>query len=211
MATSLFLLGLSFNKYKMNVFGIGVSFLLATLIHKTLLLPVFAYILTLFFNNPKHYLKFWIICIPLSLVLGNLFSSIFTSLGFGDERLDAYLSGGGNSFRFDFLIYSGSAVFTGWYFIFKKQFNDKIYYHLFNTYLITNAFWILVIRANFSNRFAYLSWFMMGLVIIYPFIKYPLNKQHIKIGKVILSYFAFTYFMVKVYYLIKGEPDPTGV
>ena len=182
----------------------AISFLLAILVHKTLLLPVLAYTATLLFNNPKHYLKFWIACIPLSLVLGGLFTSTFTALGFGDERLNAYLSGGGNSFRFDFLLYSASAVVTGWYFIYKKQFKDKVYNHLFNAYLATNAFWILVIRANFSNRFAYLSWFMMGVVIIYPFLKHPINNKHIKIGKVIFFYFAFTYFMMELYYLIRG-------
>lgn len=104
-------------------------------------------------------------------------------------------------FRYDFLAYSAAAVYTGWYFIFKKKYNDKIYINLYNTYLICNAFWILVIRANFSNRFAYLSWFMMGLVIIYPFLKKEFFiNHHLLVGKVLTVYFLFTYLMEYLYY-----------
>lgn len=201
MATSLFLLGISFKDNKIKMY---VTFLFAMLVHKTLLLPIIAYSITLFYNNPKNYLKFWLASIPMSIVFGGIWISLFTSLGFGDERLGAYLSGTGGGFRYDFLLYSGSAVYTGWYFIFKKQFQDKIYFHIYNTYLITNAFWVLVIRANFSNRFAYLSWFMMAVVIIYPFIKHRLKRQHMLIGGVIFLYFSFTYFMVFVYSALKA-------
>ncbi|HMQ45454.1 MAG TPA: EpsG family protein, partial [Mariniflexile sp.] len=69
------------------------------------------------------------------------------------------------------------------------------------TYLICNGFWILVIKANYSNRFAYLSWFMMALVIVYPFLKQTFFKyQYIILGNVILLYFGFTYFMSYIYY-----------
>jgi len=201
MATSLFLLAISFKNSKIKMY---IVFLLATLVHKTLYLPILAYTITLFYNNPKVYLKFWIASIPISIVFGGVLISLFTSLGFGDDRLETYLSGASGGFRYDFLLYSASAVYAGWYFIYKKQFSDKVYFHLYNTYLITNAFWVMVIRANFSNRFAYLSWFMMAVVIIYPFIKYRLEKQHIIIGRIIFLYFSFTYFMVFVYSALKS-------
>ncbi len=137
--------------------------------------------------------------------MGSLWIALFTSLGFGDDRLADYLTpedaNVGNSFRWDFLFHSAFAVVAGWYFIYKKKFEDKFYFQLLNTYLICNGFWILVIRADFSNRFAYLSWFMMALVIIYPFLKQNFFKnQHLLIGKIILVYFAFTYFMSYIYY-----------
>src|SRR5690606_25184293 len=99
-------------------------------------------------------------------------------------------------FRWDFLLYSSTAVFAGWYYIVKRNYKDKIYFWLFNTYVFSNAFWILVIRANFSNRFAYLSWFMIGLVIIYPLLKQQIiPKQHQVIGLILIAYFSFTFFM----------------
>ncbi len=200
MGTSLFLLGLSFYDKK---FWLGVSMVFAVLIHQSLMLPVLAFVATLFYNKPKTFLIGWLVTIPLSLGAGSLFETFFTAMGFAEDRLGAYLSGeeAAGGFRFDFLLYSASAVFTGWYFIFKRDFNDRIYHHIFNTYLMINAFWILVIRANFSNRFAYLSWFMIGLVIIYPFLKERFYiYQHVVIGRVLALYFAFTYFMYTIYY-----------
>lgn len=205
-ALSLFLWGLCYRDKKVIM---ALFFLLATFFHKTALLPIMAYTATYFYNNPKLFFKAWLVCIPLSLVLGGIFISIFTSIGFGDDRLTGYLTTQAESgtfastgFRWDFLFHSAFAVFAGWYFIYKKQFNDPLYFQLLNTYLICNAFWILVIRANFSNRFAYLSWFMMAIIIIYPLLKQQFFKnQHAIIGRVMLLYFGFTYAMFYIYYL----------
>jgi len=67
--------------------------------------------------------------------------------------------------------------------------------------LICNAMWIMINTASFSNRFAYISWFLMGLVICYPYLKEVFwEKQFHKIGIITLLYFGFTYFMSYVYY-----------
>lgn len=57
-------------------------------------------------------------------------------------------------------------------------------------------FWVLVIRANFSDRFAYLSWFMYALVMMYPLLESPdsFNNVRQKIFGLYL-YNLFTYFM----------------
>lgn len=203
-ACSLFLWGLSYRKNKVIM---TLFFLVAISFHKTLVLPIAAFITTYYYNNPKTYFKAWLACIPLSLVMGGLWISIFASLGFGDDRLSAYLTSeaeegtfASTGFRWDFLFHSAFAVFSGWYFVIKRKFKDPVYFQLLNTYLICNGFWVLVIRANYSNRFAYLSWFMMAVVVIYPFLKEQFFKnQHLMIGKVILVYFAFTYFMYYFY------------
>lgn len=203
MATSFFLLAISFRKKKVLLV---LFFIISYLFHQTMILPILAYILTVFHNKPKTYLIVWLIAIPLSIALGGFWENLFANMGFADERLSGYLIGEkddaftNSGFRYDFLIYSASAVFTGWYFIFKKKYEDATYHQLFNIYLTTNAFWILIIRANFSNRFAYLSWFMMALIVIYPFIKKRFFKtQHFVIGKVLFGYFLFTFFMF-IYY-----------
>jgi hypothetical protein len=212
-ALSLFLWGLCYRDKKVIM---GIFFLMATFFHKTALLPIIAYFSTYFYNNPKVYFKAWLACIPLSLFLGNVWITLFTSLGFGDDRLTAYLTGEADAgtfsstgFRWDFLFHSSFAVFAGWYFIYKKKFNDSFYNQLLNTYLICNGFWILVIKANFSNRFAYLSWFMMAIVIIYPLLKQQFFKnQHIMIGRILFFFFAFTYFMSYIYYQFIKVPIP---
>lgn len=197
IAGSLFILAISRDKMLWKI----IWFLIAINFHKTMLLPVFAYFATLVYNKPKYFLILWCISIPLSLLAGGQFEALFAASGFADDRLsylttkvDSRFSSSG--FRWDFLLYSATAVFAGWYYIFKKEYYDKLYYFLYNIFLLTNLFWILVIRANFSNRFAYLSWFMIGIIIIYPMLRMRIvNKQNKKIGVILMFYFMFTFFM----------------
>lgn len=203
-ATSLFLWGVSCHRNKVLM---GVLFLCAIFFHKTLFLPILAFLLTYLYNDPKFYFKGWLLCIPLSLALGSLWITLFASIGFADDRLAGYLTSQAaegtfsrTGFRWDFLFHSAFAVFAGWYFVLKRGFEDKMYFQLLNTYLICNGFWILVINANYSNRFAYLSWFMMGIIIIYPMLKKQFfEDQYFMIAKVMLVYFMFTYSMYYLY------------
>lgn len=198
IATSIFLYAISREKlvYRalLVVFAIGV--------HKSLIIPGMAYGLTYLAKNPKHYFYAWIVCIPLSLAAGGFWENLFSGF-MADDRTNRYLTESNSAeiiastgFRWDFLLYSASAVYAAYFFIFKKKFDDINYNRLVCTYLAANAFWILVIRANFSNRFAYLSWFMMGMVIFYPFLtKIQLRNQHKVLGMVLVGYFVFTFFM----------------
>ena len=86
-------------------------------------------------------------------------------------------------------------VVVGWFFIFKRGFKDEYYHWIFNTYILTNAFWILIIRAIYSNRFAQLSWFVLPIVLIYPFIKKRFWLNHEKyLGYALLVFYAFTFY-----------------
>ena len=71
-------------------------------------------------------------------------------------------------FRWDFLLYGSVPILEGIYFVFKRKYNNQFYCILLSTYILTNAFWVLINEVPFSDRFAYLSWFMMPVVIIYP-------------------------------------------
>jgi hypothetical protein len=198
MAGSLFLLGLSREKRVWQI----VWIVLAINFHKTMVLPSAGFLLANFYNQPKKMIVFWLLSIPLSLILGSGFESFFATIGFDDDRVRYFTADIGSDrfsstgFRWDFLAYSATAIFAGWYYIVKKEYEDKVYFLLFNTFVFANAFWVLVIRANYSNRFAYLSWFMIGLVIIYPLLKRKiLSRQHQKIGLILVVYFAFTFIM----------------
>ena len=199
IATSIFVLGLSYTKQKYLRYGLLV---LSYFIHGSMLIPLMAFFITLFYKNPKYYIFGWLLSIIVSLILGELLEIFITSFGLGGNRIgyltmsefnDRFSSTG---FRWDFLLYSATAVFAGYYFIFKRNFNNKLYLQLFNVYLTANAFWILVIRASFSNRFAYLSWFLMAVVIFYPFFKAKFfKKQHKVLAYTVMLYFGFTYLM----------------
>ena len=203
LATSLFIYALSRDKKWMTLAFIAVS----VLIHTSLIIPTIAYVISLFNKNLKPYLIAWFVAISLSLALGGFWENFFLGLGLIEEdRVIGYFSGDQAyldniveikvGFRWDFLLYSAIGVFAGYYYIFKKKFEDVFYNRLFAIYLMCNALWILVIRANFSNRFAYLSWFLLGLLVIYPLIKVSLfKKQHVLIGRILFIYFAFTYVL----------------
>lgn len=206
IATSLFLYGLSREK-KLYVF---LLLILSVFIHKSMLLPLLAYVVIYFYSNPKVYFYSWLMAIPLSLLIGGFFSTFFLNLGLVEEKSISNYLGEFNQaseavvlkvgFRWDFLLYSATGVFAGWYFVFKRKFTDHFYNIILSLYLIVNAFWILVIRANYSNRFAYLSWFMLGAVIIYPLLKNKFfEHQHRVVGIIILFYFVLTYLLEVVF------------
>lgn len=197
IATAFFLMALASNKRLIQILWL----FLAVNFHTSMLLPTAALIATWFYNQPKGFYYFWLLSIPLSLMFPGFWENFFAGL-VEDDRA-SYLTSGTydegitqTGFRWDFLLYSVTGVFAGRYYLFKKKLTDKLYIQLFNIYLFTNAFWILVIRANFSNRFAYLSWFLLALVICYPWLKFYFEKnQHRKLGMIMLAYFGFTYFM----------------
>lgn len=201
IATSFFILAMTRTKTVNMVLwlALGLSF------HKSLLIPIAAFIAARYYTRSETYLKIWFVAIPLSLVAGKFWESFIMGLGLVEnDRLEGYFEEdsefselfSSTGFRWDFLIYSFTGVFTGWYFIVKKKFRDPLYIRFYNIYLIANAFWILLIQATFSNRFAYLSWFMLGIVIIYPFL---VNKffegQHRIVGKILLAYFMLTFIL----------------
>ena len=200
LGTSFFIVALCFYDKKIWMY---MLFALSYFMHASLIIPLFAFLVLTLYKNPKAYIYFWIACIPLSLVGGSLWINFFGSIGY-EDRTAGYLTNAEENlsqfsrtgFRWDFLLYSASAVFAGWYFIFKKKITDPLYVHLFGVYCISNAFWILVITAAFSNRFAYLSWFLMPAVIAYPMFRYKIWKDQYRIfGIIIFLYFMFTYFM----------------
>lgn len=79
---------------------------------------------------------------------------------------------------------------------------DPFYARLVNAYLFSNAIWVLLIYANFSNRFAYLSWFMMPWLLLYPFVPGRVVRRP-RLGfvaAVLLAHYLFTYIMWMVFY-----------
>nr|WP_209390150.1 EpsG family protein [Chryseobacterium sp. RR2-3-20] len=198
IATSIFLLVFVTDKRWLQVLILCISIQF----HSSMIIPTIGFIVANLYKNPKNIVYAWFGCIPISLVLGDVIQTLFAGL-IEDDRTSYLTEGNINNdnfssvgFRWDFVLYSFSAVYAGYFYIIKKKFNDNKYRIIYSTYVITNAFWILVIKANFSNRFAYLSWFLMAIVIIYPLLKKQLFKDPYKaIIYVTLAYFGFTFFM----------------
>ena len=203
MGASVFILALTYaNKIPMMI----LFAILAIGFHTSVYLMIGAAILAWFFKKNKIYLGIWLATIPISLRYGWTLQNLLATTGFmqSDERLAGYLTRENevgefittsSSFRWDFLLYSAMAVAVAYYFIYIRKFKEQYYIWLFNIYLICNAFWIIVIRATYSNRIAQISWFIMPILLIYPFLKKRFWREHEKyLGVALLVFYAFTFY-----------------
>lgn len=205
LACHLILLAMSFffdDKYLVG----GLLCLVAFGIHRSVMLPIVSMIAGRYvIKDVKYAVYFWIASIFVSLVAGNAVTAFFGSLGF-DDRMSSYntneyaSSFSKSGFRWDFLFYSMFPILMGWYVCVKKKIKDDWYRTLCVTYCLCNAFWVMVIRAAFSNRFAYLSWFMYPIIIAYPLINLPVwEDQDRRTAMILATYCGFTLFM-QLYY-----------
>lgn len=154
--------------------------IVALSIQKSVIIPIFAFLGARFLKPIWISGILWFLCLLLSAANFDL-SVLFETFGFVDERVEQYAETintmGGSSyekgFRWDFLIYSLAPILFAFYYIYKKKIVDFFYANLIKIYLIANAVWLLAIRMAYSDRLAYLSWFLIPLVALYPVIKYP--------------------------------------
>ena len=136
-----------------------------------------------------------------------------------DEYADQFTQTG---FRWDFLAYSAMPVWLTWHVIQKAEkgraeFGDtveeaetnitgagriadahsmRVFNILATTYILANSFWVMVIKAAFSNRFAYLSWFLYPVVIAYAVIRLHIwEDQDRKAGLILALHAGFTIIM----------------
>ena len=182
----------------------GILAFLAFNIHRSTALPIVCILATFFIKDTRLILGWWITSISLSLVAGGPIEAFFTGLGF-DDRMETYSSDNidasvfsSTGFRWDFLLYSAMPIWLGYYVVIKRKIWDKNY--LLLLHILCNSFWVMMIRASYSNRFAYLSWFLYALVLIYPCLKLPIWKdQGKKTALIILGHLGFTLFMYLIY------------
>lgn len=203
MSCSLIILVLSCINGKMIAKIIaGILCFLAFNIHRSTALPILCIVASFFVKDTRYIMGWWLFSIILSLVAGGPIEAFFAGLGF-DDRMGSYSSENidasafsSTGFRWDFLLYSAMPIVLGYYVVFIRKIWDKNYLMLLNTYILCNSFWVMMIRASFSNRFAYLSWFMYALVLAYPCLKLPVWKnQGINTALIFMGHLGFTLFM----------------
>lgn len=177
--------------------------------HHSMQLPVVAFVITQIYNKPKYYYYLWFVCAIISLLHITWFQTFFA--GLSDEQGAKYLLSSSAEqgftetykagFRFDFWIYSAVPIFVGWWAVNKLNIEDKFYYRLLSMYLLVNSVWLLCIYAEFTNRIAYLSWFMYPFVLLYPLFNEQFGENRNRYIKYAVSlHLTFTLFMHIVYY-----------
>lgn len=204
LGLSIIMLAFTFLKSRIKslVIAVGLSYMAYSIHHSCALPALCMFVAYFLIKSPKAALGFWLISILLSLTIGSQVEHFLMSFGF-DDRLEAYIMGqydivqmqsffSKTGFRWDFLAYSILPIVVGWISLQNDKFKDRKYILLYNTYVLANAFWIMVIRSANSNRFAQLSWFIYGLVLAYPLLNIKaFNNQGAVISAVILVQLGF--------------------
>ena len=179
LAAAIFIFALGFRDKRWMSYAL---MLLAVTFHKSMLLPLLAYITTVFYTNTKILVLFWLGCIPLSLIIGQdletLVGGIFTSdTVIADERALTYFSGQDTNlytdqrFRIDFVVYSAIPIALAYWQIFRKRYKINV---------------------------AIISWFLMPIILIYPF----LEKQNLsKTNNILLIIFGLFSFSLIIKFL----------
>lgn len=175
-------------------------------IHHSVILPICCFIVSLFHRNIKFAISIWLLALILCLTLGLRLQDAIMGLGF-DARMDTYsedvdFAGFSRSgYRWDFMLYSFMPILLGWYIVEKKFIRDDRYSILLNTYIYSNAFWLMLNQIKFSDRFAYLSWFLYPLVLSYPLLKHEFSsRQSVWVVCILCVSVGFTLFMNIIYY-----------
>ena len=203
VAGSLFLLAIAYHR---RLFVSIPLVLLSLGFHHSMMVLVVAYVCCLFINTPKYYYYFWLFSLVMAIAHITSFQEMFAS--YTDSHGADYLlsigedwGGKSTGFRADFVLYSFMPLVMGWYAIQRRGVQDKLYNIILSTYVFTNSIWLLCMYAAFTNRIAYLSWFMYPVVLVYPcFLKQFGRDRYSVFAKVATLHLAFTLFMNLIYY-----------
>lgn len=205
-AGSLFLVALSLYENRRWIWTV-ILLLLSLGFHHSMIMPIACFIVCLIIRDPRWFFAFWILSLILAAMQFSFFQDLFASLA--DEQGAGYLSGSGGfvrtdilgGFRIDFILYSAVPIIIGWIAVFNKKIHSRTYSFFLSLYTLINSVWLLCIYAEFTNRIAYLSWLMLPVVLIYPFLKERWGQSQYKTFHwVALGHLAFTLFMQYVYY-----------
>ena len=206
-AAAIFLMALSYRK-KLRI--CIPLILLSYGFHHSMIMPIVGLALTLVYKNSKIYFAGWCFCLLIAMAHITFFQQLFAGIlsDSGDTSGANYLFsdgtdwGGKTGFRIDFVIYSAMPILVGYWAVYKKKLQlSKIYTCLLNLYMTLNGTWMLCMYANFTNRIAYLSWFLYPIVLIYPYLNENWGPTRYKdFSKVMLAHLGFTLFMKFIFY-----------
>lgn len=200
LAASIFLLALSYREKLI----ISIPLVLLTYtIHHSMPVAIVAFLISIINKKTALCFYFWIFCLFMAIFRVTYFQNLFA--GLTDESGTRYLITSSGSFitgfRLDFILYSAMPILLGWRYIKQGNPISKTYNTLIQTYILANSVWLLCMYASFTNRIAYLSWFMYPIVLIYPYLneEYKGNRYNM-FAIVTIIHLLFTLFMHFIYY-----------
>lgn len=167
-------------------------------VHHSMYFPITAFWIAYYVRKPKYYFIVWLCCFVMAALHVTFFQTLFaetsdSAAGYllHDSSTIAMKSG----FRIDFILYGFIPIAIGYWIVEIKKYRDRMYELLLYTYLLTNAIWMLTMYAAFNNRIAYLSWFILPVVLAYPFFRFNLIPNQYKY----LNYIVLVYLVFEIY------------
>ncbi len=147
-------------------------------LHMSMIIPVAGFVAAMIVSEKKWFYAFWTLCFVLAVVnvdmspFMDLISPIDNRVEYYSETMNRQFSSYKIGFRWDFLIYSVMPLFISTHLVRKHHIEDAFLSKITNMYVFANAVWLLAIRIAFTDRIAYLSWFLIPFITLYPVIKY---------------------------------------
>lgn len=139
-----------------------------------MLIPIMGFLMARYIIKKDRWCEYiWFFFLVITATT-SVVSDIMTLAGGLDARADEFADADSIDydynvgFRFDFILYSLAPVFFVKKSMSRMIIDDSKYHTLYRTYMLVNALWLLLIRVPFTDRFAYLSWFMIPFLILYP-------------------------------------------
>lgn len=171
----------------------------ACLCHISMILPFLFFILTRNILTIRATFILWLCSLFLQICgfsVGSIAQFFMTA-----DLYDGYISG-----QMDqevqswssFFLYGMSPVMVAIYFIWLKNYRDRFYIHLLNVFLIAQSIYIQVMNVEFALRFAYLSTFLMPVLLLYPLLK----KRYWNYQYLCISFILTIVFVIKAKNLI---------
>ncbi|OJV36709.1 MAG: hypothetical protein BGO33_04240 [Bacteroidia bacterium 43-41] len=189
------------NSKKKSVFLILA--VLSVLFHKSTFIPIVAYIVTYYLKDTKIYLTVWFFALIIAITDISLISDFLQKyLGNFDNRVTTYLDPQeeveyNTGFRLGFVLYSLVPIIIGYYYIKKMMIKDSTYIRFFNMYIMTNSVWLLIMRIIYSDRIAYLSWFLIPIIFLLPLFRQRVFvNQRLYISFILLGLIFFNFIMM---------------
>lgn len=201
IAAGFFLLGLTYrNKfYKYGFMILACSF------HISMVLPLFFFLAVTYYRNIKFYIIFYFLGAISSIIKFDIITKIGLLSGLNNvkEKADTYSQISSEiykvGFRIDFFIFNSVFAILG-YFIYKnKSNNDPNYTTYYGCYLLLSAVFFSMFNVGFSDRYGFMSWMFIPLLISPIF-----ENDNIKLKLINpFSMYILCVFLAFLFYFIK--------
>ncbi|MDM1465224.1 EpsG family protein [Myroides odoratimimus] len=185
-----------------------ILFILSFFFHASIIIPIIVFFIAIKVKKLKLPFIVYIVCTILSILnfkANTLLGQIPIVNILVEERLESYYIDKGNyriGFRADFWLFNTIFAVIGFVTFknikrFRISFINKYYYYFYVTYLFLSSFFFLMFSARFSDRFGFLSWMFIPLLLL------PYAQDRVKVGLLnTLTVFLICVFLATIFKFI---------